>query len=152
MGLAALVAISIAFALTSCSKGEDDVRTPEVAHVDSTSATTPVTSYAVSDNEQIMFSSRGILDVINYQTDSPTWVLSYHEIAKCLDIDITKVSSIHITRDQVLSNGLWRFAVSFDGQAEGSAYGIDVDIKNGDIEWAHSIEAMPGGNVFTINF
>lgn len=154
MGSLALVAIAISFVLASCSKGEDDAHTTEVAAVDSTAdstTTTPVTSYAVSENEQIMFSSRGIIDVINNQTDSPQWVLSYREIAKRLDIEFSKVSSIKITRDQVLDNGLWRFDVSFDGQQDGTAYGIDVDITDGEIEWVHSIEGMPGGDVFTLN-
>lgn len=158
MGTAALVAVFAALALASCSKDEGDARTTEVAAVDSTADSTadstitiPVTSYAVSEHEQIMFSSRGIMDVINNQTDSPQWVLSYQEIAERLDIDYSKISSLHITRDQVLSDGLWRFDVSFDGQAEGTAYGIDVDITDGEIEWVHSIEGMPGGDVFTLN-
>lgn len=120
--------------------------------MDSTAATSPITSYAVSENEKIEFSTRGIIDVVNNQEDSPQWVLSYEKIAKHLDIDFTKVSSIKITRDRILSDGLWRFDVRFDGQAEGTAYAIDVDPEDGNIEWVISLEDMPGGNVFTLKF
>lgn len=78
-------------------------------------------------------------------------MLSYQEIAKRLDIDFSKISTIKITRDQILKNGLWRFDVRFDGQQEGTAYAIDVDPENGVIEWVISLEDFPGGNVFTLN-
>lgn len=79
-------------------------------------------------------------------------MLSYQEIAKRLDIDISKISTIKITRDQILKNGLWRFDVRFDGQQEGTAYAIDVDLEDGEIEWVITLENLPGGNVFTLSF
>ena len=78
-------------------------------------------------------------------------MLSYQEIAQRLNIDISKISTIKITRDQILKNGLWRFDVRFDGQQEGTAYAIDVDPEDGVIEWVITLEDMPGGNVFTLN-
>lgn len=69
---------------------------------------------------------------------------SYQEIAKHLDIDISKISTIKITRDQILKNGLWRFDVRFDGQQEGTAYAIDVDPEDGEIEWVITLEDLPG--------
>lgn len=79
-------------------------------------------------------------------------MLSYQEIAKRLDIDISKISTIKITRDQILKNGLWRFDVRFDGQQEGTAYAIDVDPEDGEIEWVITLEDIPGGNVFILSF
>lgn len=83
-------------------------------------------------------------------------MLSYQEIAKRLNIDISKISTIKITRDQILKNGLWRFDVRFDvrfdGQQEGTAYAIDIDPENGEIEWVITLEDLPGGNVFTLQF
>lgn len=110
------------------------------------STATSVDSYAVSENEKIMFTSHGIIDVKNNQTDSPLWILSYQEIAKRLNIDTSKVKNIQITRDQILSNGLWRFAVAFDGQETGSEYYIDVNIRTGNIDWTQSITDMSHGN------
>ena len=78
-------------------------------------------------------------------------MLSYQEIAKRLNIDISKISTIKITRDQILKNGLWHFDVRFDGQQDGTTYAIDVDPENGEIEWVITLEDMPGGNVFTLN-
>lgn len=78
-------------------------------------------------------------------------MLSYQEIAKRLDIDISKISTIKITRDQILKNGLWRFDVRFDGQKEGTAHAIDVNPENGEIEWVITLEDMSGENVFTLN-
>lgn len=95
----------------------------------------------------ITFSSQGIIDVFDQATESPVWVLSYEEIAKRLDIDLSKVSTIKIARDRILANGLWRFAVSFDGQEKGSEYGIDVNISTGDIEWSQTMTEMPKGTV-----
>lgn len=79
-------------------------------------------------------------------------MLSYQEIAKRLDIDISKISTIKITRDQILKNGLWRFDVRFYGQQKGTAYAIDVDPEDGVIEWVITLEDMPGGNVFILSF
>ena len=79
-------------------------------------------------------------------------MLSYQEIAKHLDIDFSKISTIKITRDQILKNGLWRFDVRFDGQKEGTAYAIDVNPENGEIEWVITLEDMSGENVFTLSF
>ena len=51
----------------------------------------------------------------------------------------------------VQKNGLWRFAVPFDGPKEGSEYSIDVNPETGSIEWVQSIEEMPDGEV-TLHF
>lgn len=52
---------------------------------------------------------------------------------------------------KVLKDGLWRFAVQFDGQKEGSEYSIDVNPETGSIEWVQSIEEMPDGEI-TLKF
>ena len=74
---------------------------------------------------------------------------SYYAITDTEGIG-SKISTIKITRDQILKNGLWRFDVRFDGQQEGTAYAIDVDPEDGVIEWVITLEDMPGGNVFTL--
>lgn len=35
---------------------------------------------------------------------------------------------------------------------EGTAYAIDVDPEDGEIEWVITLEDMPGGNVFILSF
>lgn len=94
LGIAALLAFTLSLVLTSCSKDEADNHDLHVASVDSTAATvdsttstTPVSAYAVNEREQIMFSEKGIIDVVDNHTDSPVWQLSYQEIAKRLNID-----------------------------------------------------------------
>ena len=82
----------------------------------------------------------------------PDGCLAIRKIAERLDIDISKISTIKITRDQILKDGLWRFNVRFDGQQEGTAYAIDVDPEDGEIEWVITLEDLPGGNVFTLSF
>ena len=105
--------------------------------------------YAITVTEGIGFTKDGI--AYEYISNGKTrWVLSYQEIAKRLDIDFSKISTIKITRDQILKNGLWLFDVRFDGQQEGTAYVIDVDPENGEIEWVITLEDLPGGNVFTL--
>lgn len=54
---------------------------------------------------------------------------------------------MQIAFTKVLKDGLWRFAVQFDGQKEGSEYSIDVNPETGSIEWVMSIEDMPDGEV-----
>jgi len=109
------------------------------------------TSYAVTDTERIGFTPDGI--AYEYISSGKTrWVLTYREIAESLGVDFSRAKSILITRDCVLKSGLWRFAVRFDGQAEDTAYSIDVDPATGDIEWVVSIEDMPGDGVFTLTF
>ena len=149
MGKLALVAAFFTLTLASCSK--DDVSS-ETDPVVSPSADSEAPSYyAIIDAEGIGFTKDGI--AYEYISNGKTrWVLSYEEIAKHLDIDISKISSIKITRDQILKNGLWRFDVRFDGQQEGTAYAIDVDPEDGVIEWVIILEDMPGENVFTLSF
>ena len=155
MGITALLAFTFALVLTSCSKDEADNYDFHITRVDSTAAsvdstaatTLIVSSYAVSENEQIMFSKKGIIDVVDNNTESPIWQLSYQEIAKQLDIDYSKILSLQITRDCILSNGLWRFDVRFNGQKEGTAYAIDIDPKDGEIEWVITLEEMPNNNI-----
>lgn len=144
MGKLALVAAFFTLALASCSK--DDVSSDIDDPVVSPPADSEAPSYyAITDTEGIGFTKDGI--AYEYISNGKTrWVLSYQEIAKRLDIDISKISTIKITRDQILKNGLWRF----DGQQEGTAHAIDVNPENGEIEWVITLEDMPGGNVFTL--
>jgi len=58
---------------------------------------------------------------------------------------------MQIAFTKVLKDGLWRFAVQFDGQKEGCEYSIDVNPETGSIEWVMSIEDMPDGEV-TLHF
>lgn len=58
---------------------------------------------------------------------------------------------MQIAFTKVLKDGLWRFAVQFAGQKEGSEYSIDVNPDTGSIEWVMSIEDMPDGEV-TLKF
>ena len=148
MGKLALVAAFFTLTLASCSK--DDVSSDIDDPVVSPAADSEAPSYyAITDAEGIGFTKDGI--AYEYISNGKTrWVLSYEEIAKHLDIDISKISTIKITRDQILKNGLWRFDVRFDGQQEGTAYAIDVDPEDGEIEWVITLEDMPGGNVFIL--
>lgn len=148
LGKLALVAAFFTLALASCSK--DDVSS-ETDPVVSPPADSEVSSYyAITDTEGIGFTKDGI--AYEYLSNGKTrWVLSYQDIAKRLDIDFSKISTIKVTRDQILKNGLWRFDVRFGGQQEGTAYAIDVDPDDGKIEWVITLEDMPGGNVFTLN-
>ena len=150
MGKLALVAAFFTLTLASCSK--DDVSSDIDDPVVSPSADSEAPSYyAITDTEGIGFTKDGI--AYEYiSKGKPRWVLSYQEIAKRLDIDFSKISTIKITRDQILKNDLWRFDVRFDGQQEGTAYAIDVDPEDGEIEWAITLEDMPGGNVFILSF
>ena len=145
MLLATLLLTFSSLFFAGCSKDNDDEKL-KVTCVDPAA----VSYYMVSENELITFSSQGIIDVFDHATDSPVWLLSYEEIAKRLGIDLSQVKTIKITRDRILDNGLWCFAVSFDGQEKGSEYGIDVDPKTGDIMWTHSLTEMPKG-VVTLN-
>lgn len=149
-GKLALVAAFFTLALASCSK--DDVSSDIADPVVSPPADSEVPSYyAITNSEGIGFTKDGI--AYEYISKGKTrWVLSYQEIAKRLDIDISKISTIKITRDQILKNGLWRFDVRFDGQKEGTAYAIDVNPENGEIEWVITLEDMSGDNVFTLSF
>lgn len=143
-GKLALVAAFFTLALASCSK--DDVSSDTDLVVSPPADSEAPCYYAITDTEGI---GNGI--AYEYISKGKTrWVLSYQEIAKRLDIDISKISTIKITRDQILKNGLWRFDVRFDGQQEGTAYAIDVDPEDGEIEWVITLEDMPGGNVFTL--
>lgn len=148
MGKLALVAAFFTLALASCSK--DDVSSDIDDPVVSPPADSEAPSYyAITNSEGIGFTKDGI--AYEYISKGKTrWVLSYQEIAKHLDIDFSKISTIKITRGQILKNGLWRFDVRFDGQKEGTAYAIDVNPENGEIEWVITLEDMPGGNVFTL--
>ena len=150
MGKLALVAAFFTLTLASCCK--DDVSSDIDDPVVSPAADSEAPSYyAITDAEGIGFTKDGI--AYEYISNGKTrWVLSYQEIAKRLDIDFSKISTIKITRDQILKNGLWRFDVRFDGQQEGTAYAIDVDPEDGVIEWVITLEDMPGGNVFILSF
>ena len=145
MGKLALVAAFFTLTLASCSK--DDVSSGIDPVVSPPADSEAPSYYAITDAEGIGFTKDGI--AYEYISNGKTrWVLSYQEIAKRLDIEFSKISTIKITRDQILKNGLWRF----DGQQEGTAYAIDVNPENGKIEWVITLEDMPGGNVFTLSF
>lgn len=144
LGKLTLVAAFFTLALASCSKDDvsSDIEDPVVSPLADSEAPS---YYAITDTEGIGFTKDGI--AYEYISNGKTrWVLSYQEIAKHLDIDISKISTIKITRDQILKNGLWRF----DGQQEGTAYAIDVNPEDGEIEWVITLEDLPGGNVFTL--
>ena len=145
MGKLALVAAFFTLTLASCSK--DDVSSVTDPVVSPSADSEAPSYYAITDAEGIGFTKDGI--AYEYISNGKTrWVLSYQEIAK--RIDISKISTIKITRDQILKNGLWRFDVRFDGQQEGTVYAIDVDPEDGEIEWVITLEDIPGGNVFTL--
>lgn len=148
-GKLALVAAFLTLALASCNK--DDVSSNIDLTVSPPADSEAPSYYAITDSEGIGFTKDGI--AYEYiSNDKTRWVLSYQEIAKHLDIDFSKISTIKITRDQILKNGLWRFDVRFDGQKEGTAYAIDVNPENGEIEWVITLEDMSGENVFTLSF
>lgn len=109
------------------------------------------TYYAINEADGITYTTDGIVYLINHDIKHPKWILSYEEIAKHLDIPFTQVSTMNISKTKVLNDGLWRFAVQFNGQKEGSEYSIDVNPEIGNIEWVMSIEDMPDGEV-TLHF
>ena len=131
--------------LASCSKDEIPSDTnPEVTITAQQGDTPAVSYYAITDSTGIGFTSQGI-EYTNQNDHSIQWLLSYIEVAERLELHILDYSQIRITRDRILSNGLWRFAVSFDTQAEGDSYYMDVDPENGHIVWTVSTTEMPGG-------
>lgn len=109
------------------------------------------TYYAINKTDGITYTTDGIVYLINRDIKHPKWILSYEEIAKRLDISLSHASTMQIAFTKVLKDGLWRFAVQFDGQKEGSEYSIDVNPDTGSIEWVQSIEEMPDGEV-TLHF
>ena len=134
--------------LASCSKDETFNTGERVIRIEANSTRT---YYAISKTEGITYTSTGIACLINQDTKHPKWILSYEEIAKHLNISLSIVSTMQIAFTKVQNNGLWRFAVQFDGQKEGSEYSIDVNPETGCIEWVQSIEEMPDGEV-TLHF
>ena len=109
------------------------------------------TYYAINETDGITYTTDGIVYLINHDIKHPKWILSYEEIAKRLDISLSHASTMQIAFTKVLKDGLWRFAVQFDGQKEGNEYSIDVNPDTGSIEWVQSIEEMPDGEV-TLHF
>ena len=134
--------------LASCSKDEAFDTDERVICIEANSTRT---YYAITDTQGITYTSKGIACLINQDTNHPKWTLSYEEIAKQLNISLPNVSTIQIAFTKVQNNGLWRFAVQFVGQKEGSEYSIDVNPEIGNIEWVMSIEDMPDGEV-TLKF
>jgi len=134
---AALAAIILSFILASCSKDEILSDTHPEVNITAQQGDTPAVSYY------------GI-EYTNQNNHTTQWLLSYAEIAERLELHIQDYSQIRITRDHILSNGLWRFAVSFDAQAEVDSYAIDVDPDTGKIIWTISTTEMPGGE-FTLS-
>lgn len=139
----AIVAI-FSIVLASCSKDEilSDTH-PEVSITAQQGDTPAVSYYAITDSTGIGFTSQGIA-YANQNNHTTQWLLSYAEIAERLELHIQDYSQIRITRDHILNNGLWRFAVSFDAQAEVDSYAIDVDPDTGKIIWTLSSTGMPG--------
>ena len=134
--------------LASCSKDEAFDTDERVICIDANSTRT---YYAITDTQGITYTSKGIACLINQDTNHPKWTLSYEEIAKQLNISLSNVSTMQIAFKKNKKNGLWRFAVQFDDQKEGSEYSIDVNPEIGNIEWVMSIEDMPDGEV-TLKF
>lgn len=147
-GVKALVAFILTFVLASCSKDESIDTGERVICIEANSTRT---YYAISKTEGITYTSTGIACLINQDTNHPKWILSYEDIAKRLNISLSNVSTMQIAFTKVLKDGLWRFAVQFAGQKEGSEYSIDVNPDTGSIEWVMSIEDMPDGEV-TLHF
>ena len=147
-GVKALVAFILTFVLASCSKDESIDTGERVIRIEANSTRT---YYAITDTQGITYTSTGIACLINQDTNHPKWILSYEDIAKHLNISLSHASTMQIAFTKVLKDGLWRFAVQFDGQKEGSEYSIDVNPDTGSIEWVQSIEEMPGGEV-TLHF
>ena len=143
-GVQALVAFTLLLVLASCSKDETFNTGERAICIEANSTRT---YYAISKTEGITYTSTGIACLINQDTKHPKWILSYEEIAKRLDISLSHASTMQIAFTKVLKDGLWRFAVQFDGQKEGSEYSIDVNPETGSIEWVQSIEEMPDGEV-----
>ena len=148
LGLMALIAFMFSLVLASCSKDEAFDTDERVICIEANSTRT---YYAITDTQGITYTSKGIACLINQDTNHPKWILSYEEIAKQLNISLPNVSTIQIAFTKVLKDGLWRFAVQFDGQKEGNEYSIDVNPEIGNIEWVMSIEDMPDGEV-TLKF
>ena len=144
----ALVAFTLLLVLASCCKDETFNTGERAICIEANSTRT---YYAISETEGITYTSTGIACLINQDTNHPKWILSYEEIAKRLDISLSHASTMQIAFTKVLKDGLWRFAVQFDGQKEGSEYSIDVNPESGCIEWVQSIEEMPDGEV-TLHF
>lgn len=147
-GVQALVAFTLLLVLASCCKDETFNTGERAICIEANSTRT---YYAISKTEGITYTSTGIACLINQDTNHPKWILSYEEIAKRLDISLSHASTMQIAFTKVLKDGLWRFAVQFDGQKEGSEYSIDVNPEIGNIEWVMSIEDMPDGEV-TLHF
>ena len=148
LGLMALIAFMFSLVLASCSKDEAFDTDERVICIEANSTRT---YYAITDTQGITYTSKGIACLINQDTNHPKWTLSYEEIAKQLNISLPNVSTIQIAFTKVLKDGLWRFAVQFDGQKEGNEYSIEVNPEIGNIEWVMSIEDMPDGEV-TLKF
>ena len=148
LGLMALIAFMFSLVLASCSKDEAFDTDERVICIEANSTRT---YYAITDTQGITYTSTGIACLINQDTNHPKWTLSYEEIAKQLNISLSNVSTMQIAFTGVQKNGLWRFAVQFDDQKEGSEYSIDVNPEIGNIEWVMSIEDMPDGEV-TLKF
>ena len=134
--------------LASCSKDETFNTGERVIRIEANSTRS---YYAITDTEGVSYTTTCIACLINQDTNHPKWILSYEDIAKQLNISLSNVSTMHIAFTEVLKDGLWRFAVQFDGQKEGSEYSIDVNPDTGSIEWVQSIEEMPDGEV-TLRF
>ena len=143
-GVQALVVFTLLLVLASCSKDETFNTGERVIRIEANSTRT---YYAITDTEGVAYITSGIACLINQDTKHPKWILSYEDIAKQLNISLSNVSTMHIAFTEVLKDGLWRFAVQFDGQKEGSEYSIDVNPETGSIEWVQSIEEMPDGEV-----
>lgn len=144
----ALIAFMFSLVLASCSKDEAFDTDERVIRIEANSTRT---YYAITDTQGITYTSTGIACLINQDTNHPKWILSYEDIAKHLNISLSNVSTMQIAFTKVQKNGLWRFAVQFDDQKEGSEYSIDVNPEIGNIEWVMSIEDMPDGEV-TLKF
>ena len=107
----AIIAI-LCIVLASCSKDEilSDTH-PDVSITAQEGDAPAVSYYAITDSTGIGFTQQGI-EYTNQNNHSTQWLLTYAEIAERLELNIPDFTQIRITRDHILSNGLWRFAVS----------------------------------------
>ncbi len=145
-----MIAIVAIFTIVFASCSKDVIDNPVDVSITAQQGDSHIVSYyAITDNEGIGFTSTGI-EYQYLQNGKHKWLLGYEDIAQQLELDIENFEKIRITRDRILKNGLWRFAVSFDTQDQKDSYYIDVDPETGKIVWVISITDMPGGE-FTLS-
>lgn len=143
-GTLAPVALMFTLAFTSCDKDEANNAIERTICIETNGASV---YYTINNEEGITYTTKGIVRVKNHDLEHPMWILGYQEIASRLHIPFEQVSTMSISREGILSDGLWRFAIHFESQEEGSEYSIDVNPGTGKIEWTQTIVEMPNGEI-----